>query len=136
MSALSFPQFTHILSNIFFTFTMKPLKKMVKQGMPEQTQSHTGMKDWSCQFNMPKMARTLRHAFSTRLTFKVAVYGTHTGIHQSAHLRLMCGFVHDFWMFDFGDRDSFLWYCQFSVLNFFTKHVQFPQERGYQTVPL
>ena len=76
--------------------------------MTERTQSHTGMKDRSSQFNMPKMARTLRHAFSTRLTFEVAVDSTHAGIHQSAHLGLMCGFVHDFWMFDFGDRDSFL----------------------------
>jgi hypothetical protein len=28
----------------------------------------------------------------------------------------MCGFVHDFWMFDFGNRYSFLCHCQFSIL--------------------
>lgn len=84
--------------------------------MAERTQLHTGMEDRSCQFNMTKMARTLRHAFSTCLALEVAVDSAHTGIHQSAHLRLMCSFVHDFWMFDFGDRDGFLWHCQFSVL--------------------
>lgn len=62
------------------------------------------------------MTRTLRHAFSTSLTFEVAVDCTHAGIHQSAHLRLMCGFVHDLWMFDFGDGYGFLCDCQFSVL--------------------
>ena len=84
--------------------------------MGERPQSHTRMEDRSCQLNMPKMAGTLRHAFSTRLAFEVAVDSAHAGIHQSAHLRFMCGFVHDFWMFDFGDRDSFLWQCQFSVV--------------------
>lgn len=98
-------------------------------------QLHTGMKDWSCQFNMPKMARTLRHAFPTGLTFEIAVDCAHAGIHQSAHLRLMCGFVHDFWMFDFGDRYSFLWHLSVFCSKPFTKHVQFPQEREYQTVP-
>ncbi|KAF8223136.1 hypothetical protein L208DRAFT_559920 [Tricholoma matsutake] len=111
MSALSFPQLTHILSRIFFTFTMKPFggwATSVRLRMVSHCTARTRMEDRSCQLNMTKMARTLRHPFTTSLTLEIPVNGAHPRIHESAQLGLVGGFVHDFWMFNFGDGVSFL----------------------------
>lgn len=67
------------------------------------------MKDGSRQLNVTKMARTLRHPFTTRLTLEVPVDGAHTWIHKPPSLRLVRGLIHNFWVFDFGDGVSFLW---------------------------
>lgn len=57
---------------------------------------------------MPKVPWTLRHPLSTRLTLEIAVYRTHVRIHEATNLGFMGGFIHDLWMFNFGDRVRFL----------------------------
>jgi hypothetical protein len=63
MSALSFPQLTHILSRIFFTFTMKPVQRVNEHCECEWTvlckYTRTRMKNRSRQLNMTKMAWAL-----------------------------------------------------------------------------
>lgn len=66
------------------------------------------MENGLCQLDMPKMSWTLRHPFSTRLTLEIAVYCTHPRIHKTTQLGLVGRFVHDLWMFNFGDRVRFL----------------------------
>jgi hypothetical protein len=107
MSAFSFPQLTQILSRIFFTFTRKPrVIKSVKTFITEEI--ITRMKDRSCQLDVTKMTRALRHSFAASLTFEVPIDGTHARVHQSSNLGPMGCLVHDFGMFDFGDGVSFL----------------------------
>lgn len=68
----------------------------------------TWVKDGSRQFYMTKMPWTLGHPFATRLTLEIAVNRAHTGVHQSAHLRLVGSFVHDLRMLDLCDGVGFL----------------------------
>ena len=60
------------------------------------------------QLDVPEMSWTLRHPLSTRLTLEIAVYRTHVRIHEATNLGFMGGFIHDLWMFNFGDRVRFL----------------------------
>lgn len=66
------------------------------------------MKDGSCQLNMAKMTRTLRHPFTTSLALEVTVDSAHAGVHQPAHLGLVRRFIHNLWILDFGNGDGFL----------------------------
>ena len=66
------------------------------------------MEDGPRQLDMPEMPWTLRHPLSTRLTLEIAVYGTHSRVHKTSNLRFVGRFVHDLWMFNFGDRVRFL----------------------------
>ena len=68
----------------------------------------TRVEDGPRQLNMPKVPWTLRHPLSTRLTLEIAVYGTHSRVHKTSNLRFVGRFVHDLWMFNFGDRVRFL----------------------------
>ena len=68
----------------------------------------TRVEDGPRQLDMPEMPWTLRHPFSTRLTLEIAVYCTHSGVHEASNLRFVGRFVHDLWMFNFGDRVRFL----------------------------
>src|SRR5258705_5978904 len=108
MSAFSFPQLTQILSRIFFTFTMKPIVMKSAWAFIIKEVKRTRMKNRPRQLNMTKMTWTLRHPFTTSLTFEVPINSAHARVHQSSHLGPVRRFVHDFRMFDFGDRIGFL----------------------------
>ena len=66
------------------------------------------MENGPCQLNVPKMARTLRHPLTTRLTLEISVYCTHSRVHEASQLGFVGGLVHDLGMFNFGDRIRFL----------------------------
>lgn len=66
------------------------------------------MKYRTSQLDMSEMSRALRHAFSTGLTFKVSIYGSHPRVHQSSNFRPVCGLVHHLRVLDFRDRVRFL----------------------------
>lgn len=68
----------------------------------------TWMEDWPGQFYVAKVARTLGHALSAGLAFKVSVDGTHAGIHQATELWFMCSLIHDLWMLNLGYGIGFL----------------------------
>ena len=68
----------------------------------------TRMEHGPCQLDMPEMPWTLRHPFSARLTLEIAIYCTHARIHETTQLGFVGGFVHDLWVFNFGDRVRFL----------------------------
>ena len=110
MSAFSFPQFTHMLSKIFFTFIRKPIAELHEAVSSDQrTQKYrTRMKDRSCQLNVTKMTGALRHSFTTGLTLKVPINGTHARVHQPPNLRSMSRLIHNLGMFDLGNRVGFL----------------------------
>ena len=66
------------------------------------------MKNWPCQLDVPNMTRTFRHPFTTRLTLEIPVDSAHSGVHEPTHFRFVSGLIHDFRMFDFGNRVGFL----------------------------
>jgi len=66
------------------------------------------MENWPRQFNMTKVTWTLGHSLTASLTLEIPVDSAHARIHQSTHLGLVRGLIHDFWMFDFGNRVRFL----------------------------
>ena len=108
MSAFSFPQLTHILSRIFFTFTMNPIEMRSVLIFLTEEVTHTRMKDRPRKLNVTKMTWALRHPLSTSLTFEVPINCTHARVHQSSNLRPVRCLLHDFRMFDFGDGVGFL----------------------------
>jgi hypothetical protein len=57
MSAFSFPQFTHIHSKIFFTFTMKPMRTMSMAMMRFHEGRDSPMEYRSRQLDMAEMAQ-------------------------------------------------------------------------------
>jgi hypothetical protein len=81
ISALSFPQFTHILSRIFFTLTMNPVDEYWDDREAGSDMPRTWMENRSSQFNVPEMSWALRHRLPASLTFEVSINRTHTGIH-------------------------------------------------------
>lgn len=68
----------------------------------------TGMKNRPRQLYVTKMTRALRHPLTTRLALEIPVYCSHSRVHQTTHLRLVSGLVHNLRMLDFGDGDGFL----------------------------
>ena len=93
---------------------------------------HTGMKYRTSQFDMSEMSRAFRHPFSTRLTFKVSVYGSHPWIHQSSNFRPVCGLVHHLRVLNFRDRVRFL--SHVSAHNERKEeNIRFLREKGYRT---
>jgi len=108
MSAFSLPQLTQTHSKIFLTFTMKPDDDLSADNGKTIAYLHTGMKYGTSQFDMSEMSRALRHAFSTRLTLEVSIYGSHPRIHQSSNFWPVCGLVHHLWVLNFRDRVRFL----------------------------
>ena len=109
LSAFNRPQFTHMHSKIFFTFTMKPRHtSMSRMSSHRRRLPLTRVEDGLCQLDMPKMPWTLRHPLTTRLTLEIAVYCAHPRIHETTQLGLVGRFVHDLRMFNFGDRVRFL----------------------------
>ena len=110
MSALSFPQLTQTHSKIFLTFTMNPDAGCSADNEKKMIYSHTRMKYRTSQFDMSEMSRALRHAFSTRLTLEVAIYGSHPWVHQPSNFWPVRGLVHHLRMLNFRDRVRFLWH--------------------------
>ena len=61
----------------------------------------TGVEYGPGEFDVPKVARTFRHAFPAGLTLEVPVNGAHPGVHESAKFGFVRCLVHDLGMFDF-----------------------------------
>ena len=61
------------------------------------------------KLDVAKVPGTLSHSFTACLAFEVPVDGAHPRIHQTSNLWFMGGLIHNFRMFNFGNRVSFLW---------------------------
>jgi hypothetical protein len=81
-------------------------KNVVHMRVPEY--ARTDMEDGSGKFNVPEVARALRHALAAGLTLEVSVYCPQTGIHQTTSLRPLVILVHNLRELNLGDRVRFL----------------------------
>lgn len=84
------------------------------------------------QVNVTKVARALRHTFTTRLTLVVPVDGTQARVRETAHLVFSSGIVLHLRVLDFAHRKGSLLGLS---MPFTQKHPQFPPDSEFRIEP-
>ena len=54
----------------------------------EYVRKHTWMKNWPCQFNVPKMTWTFWQLFPAHMRLEIPVDSAHLGVQEPAHFSL------------------------------------------------
>jgi hypothetical protein len=91
------------------------------------------MEHRTSQFDVSEVSRTFRHAFTASLTFEVAVYCSHSRIHQSSNFWTVCCLIHNLRVLHFGHRVRFLRYVSVTEQKKSKENIQSLREKECRT---